>query len=121
MLCKPPHHGEKRHSPAGSQDPAQVLDLLGLALEHGRVREHLVDHGIVDHALGAAGEAQRVARLVRMDGCGGDVADDGRLGVAAQGGLQDACQLGVPVRDVAPCGAPSKGSVGATLPAVCWV
>ena len=90
-------------APAGSQHPSQVLDLLGLALEHRSIRQHLVDGGIVDHTLGAAGEAQSVARLVGMHGCGGDVADDGRLGIAAQAGLQDARELGVPVGDVASC------------------
>jgi hypothetical protein len=42
--------------------------------------------------------------LLHMHDSGGAGADDGGLGVAAEGRLQDASQLGVAVRDVAACG-----------------
>jgi len=85
---------------AVGQHAAQLLDLARLPLEHGRVGEHLVDGRVVDDALGAAGEAQRAVALIGVDERGRDGAYDGRLGVAAQRGLQDARQLAVAVRDV---------------------
>ena len=60
-------------------------------------------HRIVDHALGSAGKAQRAVALIHVHGGRRDVADDGRLGIATQGGLQDASQLAVAVGDVATC------------------
>lgn len=51
-------------------------------------------------------------RLLHVHHGGGAGADDGGLGVAAQRGLQDARQLGVPVRDVAACGGRPGGAGG---------
>ena len=66
-------------------------------------------HRIVDHALGSASKSQRAVALVHVHGGGRDVADDGRLGVTTQGGLQDASQLAVAVRDVATCSPDDRG------------
>lgn len=50
-------------------------------------------------------------RLLHVHDRGGAGADDGGLGVAAQGGLQDAGELGVAVGDVPAC-ASRKGRWG---------
>ena len=70
---------------------------------------HLIDGRVVDDALGAAGKAQRGVRLVGVHGRGRDGADDGRLDVAAERGLQDARQLGVAVGDVPACAQAQRG------------
>ena len=48
---------------------------------------HLVHLGAVVDLLGPGGELQRGGRLGEVARRGADVADDGRLGVAAEGAL----------------------------------
>ena len=59
----------------GCQHFAQLLNLLGLALEHGRIRQHLVDGGVVgiiDHVEGlrrqGGGRGRADQRQGRPDG-----------------------------------------------------
>lgn len=54
-------------SPVGSKHLTELLNLAGLAFEDSSVGNNLIDHGIVHHALGTAGKAQRGVTLL-LDG-----------------------------------------------------
>mmetsp|Transcript_27415 Transcript_27415/g.78766 ORF Transcript_27415/g.78766 Transcript_27415/m.78766 type:complete len:517 (-) Transcript_27415:561-2111(-) len=92
-------HGPRRLGRALRQLHAEAGDLV-LELADHRVLGVLVDLGLVLDALGAVGVAQRRERLVVVVVRGAEVCHHDRLRVAAQGVLEQARELRVPVGDV---------------------
>mmetsp|Transcript_20595 Transcript_20595/g.52787 ORF Transcript_20595/g.52787 Transcript_20595/m.52787 type:complete len:612 (+) Transcript_20595:348-2183(+) len=89
----------------GGLQRAEGLQLLAqprvLPAQLRRVADSvLVHHRMVLHAARARGEAQGAVRLGRVGLARAHGSDKHRLGVAAEGVLQDVGELGVPVRHV---------------------